>query len=205
MGRVGVSVVEGPGFPAGFFEQDALVVARALLGAELSSGGVVVRITETEAYREDDSACHAFTGRTKRNAALFGPPAHWYVYLCYGIHRLINVVTGPEGHAAAVLIRSAEPVRGLATIRRRRRGLNGPTLLNGPGKLGQGLGAKLEHTGDSVVDGALHVRPGEAPSAVLIGPRIGIDYAQPEDRDAPWRFASAGTKWVGHRRRLRAE
>src|SRR6476646_9919401 len=93
--------------PQSFYARDALLVAEALLGMHLQRDGIVLRITEVEAYRHpNDSASHCRMGRTARNAPMWGPPGHAYVYLCYGIHCLLNLVTGQEGEGAAVLIRA---------------------------------------------------------------------------------------------------
>ncbi len=101
-----------PPLPATFYARDALDVAAELLGAQVTANGVTLRITEVEAYRfPGDTANHARMGRTPRNAPMWGPPGHAYVYLCYGLHRMLNFVTGPEGHAAAVLIREDAPVQ----------------------------------------------------------------------------------------------
>jgi DNA-3-methyladenine glycosylase len=194
-----------------FFERDALEVAGDLLGCEVAFDGVRVRLTEVEAYRfPGDTANHARMGRTDRNAPMWGPAGHLYVYLCYGLHQMVNVVTGPEGHAAAVLLRAAEPVEGAERIRARRGGRTGPTSLDGPGKLGAALGLSTAHSG-----ARLYLAPEDAPSGAPVlhprrisprpahGPRIGIDYAAPADRLAPWRLADADSAWVGHRRGLR--
>lgn len=187
-----------------FFRRDVVEVAEALLGQEVRHGDVRLRITETEAYREDDSACHAFLKRTARSAVLFGPPGRAYVYLCYGLHQMVNVVTGPSGHAAAVLIRAAEPIGGLDLIRARRGGKHGPVLLTGPGKVGAALGVDRSFTEQRMyASGGLELHAGETPARVLRGPRIGIDYAKPPDREALWRFAIADTPWVSHRGGLR--
>ncbi|HEX5135638.1 MAG TPA: DNA-3-methyladenine glycosylase [Planctomycetota bacterium] len=184
--------------PRSSYARDALEVAPELLGALIKRGGVTLRITEVEAYRwPDDTACHARHGRTERNAALWGPPGTAYVYVCYGMHMMLNLVTGKEGEAQAVLIRACEPVRGLATIRRRRGGLSGRALLDGPGKVGAALALDLSFSGRRVYErGPLEVHRGEAPAAILRGPRVGIDYALKEHREAHWRFAAAGTAWV---------
>ncbi|MCH9679998.1 MAG: DNA-3-methyladenine glycosylase, partial [Deltaproteobacteria bacterium] len=106
--------------PLRFFARDVLDVAPALLGQHLHRDGVTLRITEVEAYRwPGDTACHARAGRTERNDAIWGPPGRAYVYLCYGIHTMLNVVTGSDGEAQAVLIRSCAPVDGLDVIERR--------------------------------------------------------------------------------------
>ena len=187
-----------------FFARPASEVAPDLLGTLLRLGEVVVRVTEVEAYQwPGDTACHARHGRTGRNQAIWGPPGHAYVYLCYGIHHMLNLVTGADGEAGAVLIRAAEPVSGLDVIRGRRRGLDGPALLNGPGKVGAALGLDLSWDRTAVYrPGGLELRRGTPPSRVLRGPRVGIDYAEPAHRDLPWRFALADSRWVSHRRTL---
>ena len=190
--------------PRSFFARDALEVAGDLLGARLQRGGVGLRITEVEAYRwPGDTANHGRHGRTERNAALWGPPGTLYIYLCYGVHRLLNIVTGADGEATAVLVRACEPLAGLATIRRRRGGRNGSVLLNGPGKVGAALGLDLGWNGHAVyLPGGLEVYRGRPPKTVLRGPRIGVDYARPEDRAAPWRLAVGESAWVSYRSRL---
>jgi DNA-3-methyladenine glycosylase len=190
--------------PRSFYARDALHVARDVLGALIVHDGVVLRITEVEAYRwPDDTACHGRHGRTERNAALWGPPGTAYIFVCYGIHRMLNLVTGDEGEAQAVLVRACEPVKGLATIRRRRGGLEGPALLDGPGKVGAALDLDLSFSGRKLyVRGPLEVHRGEAPARILRGPRVGIEYARKEHREAHWRFAAAGTPWVSRRAAL---
>ena len=190
-----------------FYARPASEVAPELLGMLLGRDEVVVRVAEVEAYQwPGDTACHARHGRTKRNEALWGPPGRAYVYLCYGIHHMLNLVTGSEGEAGAVLIRAAEPVAGLDAIRRRRRGLEGPALLNGPGKVGAALGLDLSWNRTPVHrTGGLELRRGPAavPAEVLCGRRLGIDYAEPAHRDLPWRFALADSRWVSDLRGLR--
>lgn len=190
--------------PPDFYDRDALDVARDLLGCEVGFGPVRLRITEVEAYRHPgDTANHARAGRTARNAPMWGPPGHAYVYLCYGLHHLLNFVTGPEGHPAVVLVRAAEPVAGLDVIRARRGGLDGPALLTGPGKVGAALGLDTRHSG-APLQGELAVYPRAAPPpGVRVGPRVGIDYAEPEHRAAPWRLAVTGTRWVSVPKGLR--
>ena len=190
--------------PKKFFARDVLQVAPALLGQHVRHGEVVLRITEVEAYRwPGDTACHARAGKTDRTAALFGPPGRAYVYLCYGLHQMLNLVTGEDGQAQAVLVRAAQPVAGLATIRRRRGGKEGPVLLTGPGKVGQALGIDTSFTGEAVHRaGGLVLESGAPPEAIAVGTRIGIDFAEPAHRALPWRFAIAGSPWVTHRRGL---
>lgn len=197
--------------PESFYARDALDVARDLVGCEIAHGPVRLRITEVEAYRfPGDTANHARAGRTARNAPMWGPPGRSYIYLCYGLHQMLNLVTGRDGEAAAVLIRAAEPLHGLDVILARRAGRSGashrgepcPALLDGPGKVGQALGLATGMSG-CALDGDLRVEPRASAPALLHGPRIGIGYAAPEDQAAPWRIAMAGTMWVGHRGGLR--
>lgn len=180
-------------------------VARELIGRTLRRDAVVLRVTETEAYKwPPDTACHAKAGRTPRTEPLFGPAGHAYVYLCYGIHNLLNLVTGEDGQAQAVLIRACEPVAGLEVVEQRRGGRRGPSLLDGPGKVGQALGLDTSWSHhDVTLGGGLEVGPGVDPAGLLAGPRVGIDYALPEHRELPWRFAEADSRWVGHRKTLR--
>lgn len=193
--------------PLQFFARDVLEVAPALLGQHLVRDEVVLRITEVEAYRwPGDTACHARAGRTGRNDALWGPPGRAYVYLCYGIHSMLNVVTGADGEAQAVLVRACEPVLGLEVVRARRGAKTpGPSLLAGPGKVGQALGLDPGWSGHALhLPGGLTVCAGAAPAAVAVGPRVGIDFAEAEHRALPWRFADAGSRWVTRRAELRS-
>lgn len=189
-----------PLLPQSFYARDSLEVARDLLGKLLRRERVTLRITEVEAYRfPDDTANHSRLGITARNASMWGPPGRCYVYLCYGLHHLLNVATNREGEGAAVLIRSCEPVEGLEEVKRRRgaRVKPGPALLTGPGKIGQALGLDTSWCHHPVYEpGGLEVHDAPAVAGVLAGPRVGIDYAMPADRAAPWRFAVAGTPWV---------
>ncbi|RME22034.1 MAG: DNA-3-methyladenine glycosylase [Deltaproteobacteria bacterium] len=174
-----------------FFARPTLEVAPELLGAELVRGPVRLRIVEVEAYLPDDSACHARMGRTPRNAPMWGPPGHAYVYLCYGIHHLLNLVTERDGVPGAVLIRGAEVRAGHDIVRRRR---GGRLDCIGPGKVAQALGLTTAFSGRALGDGrpdALTVVAGPRPDDIRCTPRIGIDYARPEHRAAPWRFITA--------------
>ncbi len=186
--------------PRSFYAQDTLTVARHLLGARLvrvwEGQRLSGRIVECEAYRgQDDTASHASRGQTPRNAVMFGPPGHAYVYFTYGVHWMLNVVTEPEGVAAAVLIRALEPVEGVETMwelrRRRGRPRRLVDLTSGPARLTQALGIDGSLNGaDLVVDPRLWLEfDRTVPDAmVLRGPRIGIPYAAPAHREAPWRF-----------------
>lgn len=195
----------GPLLPPTFYARDAVAVATDLLGSLLVHDDVVLRITETEAYvGAHDTACHARSGPTKRNLPLWGPPGRAYVYLCYGLHWMLNAVTGAEGSPAAVLIRACEPVAGLETVRARRGGKQGPVLLTGPGKVGAALCLGAGFSEHPLYEpGGLELREGPPPAGIVAGARVGIDYAEPEHRDAPWRFAVAGSAWVSHRKTLR--
>lgn len=170
----------------------------------LRRGRVELRITETEAYRyPNDTANHCRAGLTERNRPMWGPPGHAYVYLCYGVHNLLNIVTNHEGEGAAVLIRSCEPLAGLAQVERRRGGKKGPVLLTGPGKVGQALGLRTSWSGhDMCAPGGLRVLHGERSQRLLAGPRVGIGYAAAKDIRARWRFGLADSEWVSARKTL---
>jgi DNA-3-methyladenine glycosylase len=179
--------------------------ARALLGALLVRGGVTLRITEVEAYGgPEDSASHARHGRTPRNAPMWGPPGRAYLYFCYGMHWMLNVVTGPEGEATAVLIRSAEVVSGLDEVLLRRKASKATFgLCAGPGKVAQALGLDRSFDGhDLRLPGGLELRPGAPPETVLTGPRLGIGFATPKDQARSWRFAAGDSRAVLQRKAL---
>jgi DNA-3-methyladenine glycosylase len=190
--------------PPGWYRRDVKAVARDLLGRWLRRDEVTLRITEVEAYLgPQDSACHTAAGRTARNAPMWGPGGHAYVYLCYGIHHMLNVVTG-DGDGAAVLIRSCEPVEGLEIVRARRGGKAGPLLLTGPGKVGQALALDIGFSGHPLFEaGGLELLQGAPVRRLLRGRRVGIEYARPADARAPLRFADADSEWVSRRMGLR--
>lgn len=170
--------------------------ARGLLGCHLVAGEVRLRLTEVEAYAgPEDSASHARHGRTPRNAPMWGPPGRLYLYLCYGMHWMVNVVTGPEGQASAVLVRGAEVVEGLDVVLARR-GRTRPSkdLLNGPGKVAQALGLRGPCPDLDLLDpdSPLRLEPGEGPLDGEAGPRIGIAFASPADQARCWRFVGKG-------------
>lgn len=173
--------------------EDVVGLAAAMVGWRLvtcfDGERTAVRITETEAYRApDDRACHAYGNRrTARTETMFGPPGTAYVYLCYGIHHLFNVVTGPRDTAHAVLVRAGEPIEGLEVIRRRRQGRR--NLAVGPGVLTQALGIRTEHDGHDLAAGPIWLEPDQTlPSRA--GPRVGVDYAG-TCALRPWRFVAA--------------
>lgn len=171
----------------------AVTIAPQLLGWQLVRGGVAGRIVEVEAYEPDDPASHTFRGETKRNAAMFGRAGGLYTYLIYGMHICANVVVGPPGYGAAVLIRALEPTEGVDLMAERRGSTIEKNLCSGPGKLCQALGISLELDGaDLLADqGPVQLRPPAEPiaEAVVAGPRIGITKAV----DYPWRFGLAGS------------
>jgi DNA-3-methyladenine glycosylase len=193
--------------PQSFYARDALLVAEALLGKLLCRDEVVLRITEVEAYcHPNDSASHCRMGRTPRNAPMWGPAGHAYVYLCYGMHQMLNLVTNIDGEGAAVLIRACEPVAGHARIAARRGGKLGPVSLAGPGKVGAALDLDAACSGLPVFgEHGLRVLDAPPVAGVLVGPRVGIGYASAEHQQAPWRFAEADSPWVTQPGLLRAK
>ena len=184
-----ISRRDAPRRQAELFASHSSSAARALIGWTLSVDGVGGRIVETEAYDHEDAASHSFSGPTERNAVMFGPSGHVYVYRSYGIHWCLNLVTG--GVASAVLIRALEPTEGL-DVMIARRGLDDPHLLcSGPGRLCQALGVTREHNGLRIEQPPFSLEPG--PNAgVVVGPRIGITKAI----DVPWRFGEAGSRFA---------
>ncbi|MEF9926695.1 MAG: DNA-3-methyladenine glycosylase [Massilia sp.] len=174
------------------FSADAATVARQLIGVTVLLDGVGGRIVETEAYDRDDAASHALAGETERNASMFGPPAHAYVYRSYGIHWCLNFVCREAGHGAGVLIRALEPVAGLDTMRARRDALEERALCSGPGKLCQALGVTRAHDGMALAGASFALLPAAPGLVVVEGIRIGISKAV----DVPWRFGLAGSRFL---------
>ena len=164
---------------------DAPDVAPLLLNKLLVHGPCIGRITEVEAYREDDPASHSHRGRTPRTAVMFGPAGHLYVYFTYGMHYCANVVTGDEGTGAAVLLRAVEPIEGIDVMLERRSGRR--QIADGPAKLTQAFAIGPEHNGADVCRGSgigLYDDGTPPPDDPLVGPRIGISKAV----DVPWRW-----------------
>jgi DNA-3-methyladenine glycosylase len=182
-----------------------VLAARGLLGCLVTAGAVTVRLTEVEAYAGTggDPASHAYRGRTPRNAVMFGPPGHLYVYFTYGMHWCANVVCGPAGAASAVLLRAGEVVDGVAVARERRvTARSDRELARGPARLCQALGIDGTANGTYLVDGAGMVTlrpPITPPDGTLIrsGPRVGVAGGH----DTPWRFWLAGEPTVTAYRR----
>jgi DNA-3-methyladenine glycosylase len=187
--------------PRGFYERDSREVAVDLIGRTLThdspegrASGVIV---ETEAYRPDDPACHAYRGPTMRNRNLFGPPGIAYVYLSYGVHALLNLVCEEEGVGSAVLVRALRPLEGIELMQWRR----GRTdhLASGPGRLTQALGVPLEYDGASLLEGGPLAVSHEVLEAgeVVATTRIGIS----RGAELPWRYLLEGEPSVSVRPR----
>jgi DNA-3-methyladenine glycosylase len=176
----------------GFFARDVHDVAEELIGATFLVDGVGGTIVELEAYHHEDPAAHGFRGRTARNASMFGPPGHAYVYRSYGIHWCVNFVCEREGVASAVLIRALEPTRGLGEMRRRR-GLDDERLLcAGPGRLCQALGITRAHDGLPLDEPPFELRKRRTAPQVVRGRRVGISRAA----ERPWRYGLAGSRFL---------
>ncbi|MYV49150.1 DNA-3-methyladenine glycosylase [Streptomyces sp. SID2888] len=190
-------------------EEVAAHLLGCLLSTQAEEGGVVVRLTEVEAYAGmADPASHAYRGPSRRNAVMFGPAGHLYVYHSYGMHWCVNVVTGQEGTASAVLLRAGEVIEGeeLARARRGER-TTARNLARGPGNLTQALGLTGEHYGVNLLGhGPVRLEPPRcAVGPVRHGPRVGVSRAA----DWPWRWwlegepsVSAYRKAVPRRKRL---
>jgi len=188
--------------PVAFFRRPAEIVAADLVGAVVVStiGGRTTtgRIVETEAYLGyDDPASHGYLHRRNaRNAALFGPPGLWYVYLSYGMHWCANLVCQRAGLANAVLLRALEPIEGLDVMRRRRGRMRDGQLCSGPGKLCQALGITRELDGLHMPRSPVVVLRGEPVIGTIAAtPRIGITKAA----DWPLRFHLAGSPWISRK------
>jgi len=174
------------------FSQNSEQVARQLIGATFLVDGVGGIIVETEAYDHTDPASHSYPGPTPRNAAMFGEPAHLYVYRSYGIHWCVNFTCREPGHGAAVLIRALEPTHGIDIMHRRRKTENIRLLCAGPGRLCEALAITRELNGASLHTAHLVLLPAPAAVQVVSGPRIGISKAM----DVPWRFGLAHSPWL---------
>jgi len=188
--------------PVTFFRRPAEIVAAELVGLVVVStvGGerTAGRIVETEAYLGyDDPASHGYLHRRNaRNAALFGPPARWYVYLSYGMHWCANLVCQRAGLANAVLLRALEPIEGLDVMRRRRGRMPDGQLCSGPGKLCQALGITRDLDGLHMPRSPVVVLQGEPVIGTIAAtPRIGITKAA----DWPLRFHLAGSPWISRK------
>jgi len=173
--------------------RDVHEIAPELIGARLLVAGVGGTIVEVEAYDHEDPAAHGYGNRrTARNASMFLPGGHAYVYRSYGIHWCLNLVCGDEGEASAVLIRALEPTHGLERMRERR-GLDDLRLLcAGPGRLCQALGVTRDHDGLPLDRPPFELTPRSRPVGIVRGPRIGITKAV----EQPWRYGLAGSRYL---------
>jgi DNA-3-methyladenine glycosylase len=199
--------VIGRRLPRSFYRRPVLEVAPDLLGRVLVRdlpGGIrlAARLVETEAYRQDDPASHSFHGPTVRNASMFGDAGHLYVYFTYGMHHCMNVVTGGDDGASAVLLRAAEPLVGIDEMRRRRGRSGLRDLCGGPARLCQALAVDRALDGSDLVGGPeLWIGAGSRTdgSSVTVTTRIGIS----EGADRPWRFVETSSPFVSAVRPVR--
>ena len=173
------------------FTRHPAQVARDLIGMVLTVDGVGGAIVETEAYHHEDPASHTYNGQTRRNAAMFGPVGHAYVYRSYGLHWCLNIVCG-DTPGSAVLIRALEPMSGIEMMRDRR-GTDMPRLLcAGPGRLCQALAVSGEHDGLRIDQPPFALRPSMQDPEIVVGPRIGLT----KGVLTPWRYGLAGSKFL---------
>ena len=175
-----------------FFDRSVHEVAPDLIGATFLFRGVGGIIVEVEAYHHTDPAAHSYGGRTQRNAVMFGPPGHAYVYRSYGIHWCINFVCEAAGSASAVLLRALEPTEGLTAMRRRRRTAEARLLCSGPGRLTEALGITVAQNGLAFDAPPFELRARVGEADIVAGPRIGISKAV----EVPWRFGVKGSKFL---------
>jgi DNA-3-methyladenine glycosylase len=184
-----------------FYEQPTIEVARQLLGKYLirkhPDGTTVGRIVETEAYiGPQDKACHASRGRTPRTEIMFGRAGHAYVYMIYGFHYMLNIVTEAADFPAAVLIRAVEPLEGLSLMQSRRQTERLRSLASGPGKLCRAFAIDRTLNGNDVCGKVLYLDDhGEPAPKVVTTPRIGVDYAG-KWKHKRWRFLIKGNEFV---------
>ena len=185
--------------PQAFFARSALEVAPDLIGCTFLFHAAGGRIVETEAYRQDDPCCHGYKGKTARNAVLFGPPGHLYVYFTYGMHFCVNMACEPEGTGAGVLLRAVVPEQGVGEMIARR-GAEEPRLLcSGPARLAQALGIGREQNGLPVWETPLAVLsraasddPGALAPRIVATARIGVRGGDQK----PWRFVDADSRFL---------
>ncbi len=175
-----------------FFDRSVHDVAPDLIGVTLLVDGVGGPIIEVEAYHHTDPAAHSFGGRTERNAVMFGPPGHVYVYRSYGIHWCLNFVCEAEGSASAVLIRALMPTSDLAAMRSRRHGTDDLLLCAGPGRLAEALAITRAHNGLALDAPPFLLLARSAPVEIVAGPRVGITKAA----ELPWRYGLKGSRYL---------
>jgi DNA-3-methyladenine glycosylase len=175
-----------------FFDRSVHEVAPELIGATLLFNGAGGTIVEVEAYHHTDPAAHSYTGRTERNAVMFGPPGYVYVYRSYGIHWCLNFVCEEDGSASAVLIRALAPTQGLAAMRRRRDLRDERALCSGPGKLCEALGITRKQNGLALDRTPFELRTRTSKPEIVTGVRIGITKAA----EKPWRYGLKGSPFL---------
>ncbi len=182
--------------------QDVVKIAHELIGKvlvtnvnETLTSGVIV---ETEAYSDRERGCHAYKGMTARNKVMFDEGGRAYIYLCYGIHQMMNVVTNEKGKADAVLIRALKPLAGIDRMLERAKANSIKRITSGPGKLTKALGIGRELNGQSLKGSDIWIQDqgiNITKHQIVSSPRIGIDYAG-EDALLPWRFSLKDSEWV---------
>lgn len=187
-----VRMTPPPRLRRSFFDRPVLKVASELIGATLLFRGVGGIIVEAEAYHHTDPAAHSFNGQTARNAVMFGPAGHAYVYRSYGIHWCVNFVCEAEGSASAVLIRALEPTHGIPAMRRRRGMKEGRLLCSGPGRLCEALGITRAQDSLPLDKPPFELRARSEKPEIVAGVRIGITKAA----DVPWRFGLKGSRYL---------
>jgi DNA-3-methyladenine glycosylase len=175
-----------------FFIRSVHDVAPELIGATLLVNGVGGEIVEVEAYDREDPASHGHRGLTARNAAMFGPPGHAYVYRSYGIHWCLNLVCGEAGDPQAALVRALAPTDGLELMRARRGVEDERALCSGPGKLCEALAITRDHDGLPLDREPFQLLARAGEPDIVAGPRIGISHAA----DLPWRYGLAGSRFL---------
>ena len=196
------SVDMSPKLPRSFYSRPSLDVASDLLGKvlvrRLNRRNLTGKIVETEAYvGPHDLACHASKGHTPRTSVMFGPPGHTYVYMIYGFHFCLNVVTEPVGYPAAVLIRAVEPLENLDLMRKLRNNPERETnIASGPGKLCMAMSIDRQLNGADLLGTTIWIEDRNLdPGPIRTSPRVGVDYAG-EYKDKPWRFFVDGSPHV---------
>jgi DNA-3-methyladenine glycosylase len=175
-----------------FFARSVQDVAPELIGATFLFNGTGGVIVEVEAYHHTEPAAHSHRGMTERNAVMFGPPGHAYVYRSYGLHWCVNFVCEAAGSAAGVLIRAVEPTAGLALMRRRRGVEDTRLLCSGPGRLTQAMGITRAHNGLALDEAPFSLMPRTDALDIVAGPRIGITKAA----ELPWRHGLKGSRFL---------
>ncbi|MHB8059557.1 MAG: DNA-3-methyladenine glycosylase [Gaiellaceae bacterium] len=178
--------------PSEFFARSAHELGPELLGATLLVNGVGGVLVELEIYDQSDPASHSYRGRTERNASMFGPPGHAYVYRSYGVHWCLNIVCSAANEASALLVRALEPTHGLEQMIARRGRSDPRALCSGPGKLCQALAVSGEHDGLALDAFPFQVLARERAPEIVRCERVGITRA----RERPWRLCLGGSPYL---------